>query len=276
MLRKRVYNWLEPGEQAHPAEKLIDATIVTLILLSVAVVMLQSMPALSGYLQLFDSIERFCVYFFTAEYVLRLWTCVENPKYSEPVRGRLRYAKSSMAVIDLLAIAPFYLAPVAKSNAVVFRLFRIFRLARLLKMGRYYQSLGMLGRILRSRREELIVSAGLVIVLVVMASTLMYAVEHDAQPEAFSSIPASVWWGVVTMTTVGYGDVYPITPVGRAIAGVALLLGVGLFALPAGILASGFSEEMTRRRLPASSGAQKCPHCGRDLDEQATGTAASP
>ena len=169
-------------------------------------------------------------------------------------------------LVDLLAIAPFYVAPLAAHNTVVFRLLRIFRLLRLLKLGRYHSSLGLLGKVLKNRREELVISLALVAMLVVVASTLMYALEHEAQPKAFSSIPAAMWWGVVTMTTVGYGDVYPVTTAGKVVAGLSLLLGVGLFALPAGILASGFSEELQREREEEKAQAV-CPHCGKPLDQ---------
>jgi len=247
-IRRRVHEWLEPGEQSSRWEHLIDFALILLILASVAIVVLQSMPEMNEYDALFAEVERWCVYVFTLEYLLRLWTCVENPRFAGAIRGRLCYMASGMGMIDLLALAPFYLAPFADSNTVVFRLLRIFRLIRVLKFSRYNASIGLLGRVIQSRREELLLSLVLVITLVVISSTFMYAVEHDAQPKVFSSIPAAMWWGIVTMTTVGYGDVYPITTAGRVVAGISVLLGVGLFALPAGILASGFSEEMQKHR----------------------------
>jgi len=168
-----------------------------------------------------------------------------------------------MALVDLAAIAPHYLMPMASSNSVVVRLLRVFRLVRVLKFGRYSASIGMLGKVLRLRRAELTVSLFLVLALVTITSTLMFAVEHDAQPKVFASIPASMWWGVVTLTTVGYGDVYPITAAGKVVAGISVLLGVGLFAIPAGLLASGFSEELAKERKQENC--KKCPHCGGDL-----------
>lgn len=252
-LRARIHEWLEPGEQSDSWEHFIDIAVLTLIFISVAVVVLQSMPEMAGHEPLFESLERWCVYFFTLEYLLRIWTCVEDPRFAHPIRGRLRYMCSGMGLIDLLALAPFYLAPFAQSNTVVFRLLRIFRLIRVFKFTRYNASVGLLGRVFYSRRQELLLTLALVITLVVISSTLIYAVEHDAQPKAFSSIPASMWWGVVTLTTVGYGDVYPITLGGKIVAGISVLLGVGLFALPAGILASGFSDEMQKLRGTASS-----------------------
>lgn len=265
-LRTRIYRYLEPTEHQRVWDKMPDAFIVGLILLSVVIVLLDSLPGMARFSSLLYQIEAICVAIFTVEYLLRVWSCVENPEFAHPLWGRLRYIFSPMALIDLLAIAPFYVAPLAAHDTVVLRLLRIFRLLRLLKLGRYHTSLGLLGKVFKNRREELVISLVLVTMLVVVASTLMYALEHEAQPKAFSSIPAAMWWGVVTMTTVGYGDVYPVTPAGKVVAGLSLLLGIGLFALPAGILASGFSEELQRQRED-NKPQQLCPHCGKPLDQ---------
>lgn len=263
-VRKRLYEWLEPGQQGHVLEHAFDYLLIFMILSSVLVVVLESMPEMAGQAPLLEIVERYLVYFFTAEYLLRIWTCPEAGLYGTGWRARLRYAISPMALIDLAAIAPYYLIPMASSNTVVMRLLRIFRLVRVLKFGRYHASIGILGRVLRLRRAELTVSLFLVLALVTITSTLMYAVEHDAQPRAFASIPAAMWWGVVTLTTVGYGDVYPVTAAGKVVAGVSVLLGVGLFAIPAGLLASGFTEELARER--SGERCRKCPHCGGNLD----------
>lgn len=270
-LRHHIFLWLEPGEQASPWEHVVDIVLILLILASVLIVVLQSMPELKAYDGILNDAERWCVYLFTAEYLLRLWTAPELSRFEGSTRSpwfhRLRYSVSPMALVDLASILPFFLAPLAESDTVVFRLMRIFRLVRVVKFGRYHASMGILGRVFASRREELVISMLLVLALVVIASTLMYAVEHDAQPKAFSSIPASMWWGIVTMTTVGYGDVYPITPAGKVIAGISVLLGVGLFALPAGILSGGFAEELARARAAEKSqfNGKCCPHCGKEL-----------
>lgn len=269
-LRRKIHEVLEPGEQASTWERWVDALVIVLILVSVVVVVLESMPEMVAWDAGLRVVEAGIVYFFTVEYLLRLWTAPEARRYGAGWRGRLRYACSTMALIDLAAIVPFYLDPLAAGNAVVFRLLRIFRLIRVLKLGRYHDSFSMLIRVVRLRRAELVASLVLVLCLVVIASTMMYAVEHDAQPKAFASIPASLWWGIVTMTTVGYGDVYPVTPAGRVIAGISVLLSVGLFALPAGLLASGFSEELDRRRARKQEGAKErcCPHCGKPMEEE--------
>ncbi len=261
--RRRVFEWLEPGEQASAWEQLFDIAVLLLILLSVTVVVLQSMPEMVEFDGTLEGIERICVYFFTAEYLARLWTCPEVGRFGVGWRARVRYLRSPMAMVDLAAILPFYLAPFADANTVVFRLLRVFRLVRVLKFGRYHASMGILGRVILSRREELLISLALVLALVVITSTLMYAVEHEAQPKAFASIPQSMWWGIVTLTTVGYGDVFPITAAGKVVAGISVLLGVGLFALPAGILASGFAEELAASKK--TEGPKVCPHCGKDI-----------
>jgi voltage-gated potassium channel len=274
-LRRNVFHWLEPGEQANPWEQVVDFLLILMILGSVVIVVLQSMPEMAEHDRLLDEAERWCVYFFTLEYLLRVWTSVELDRYAgkSAWRARLKYLMSPMALVDLASILPFYVAAFADANTVVIRLLRIFRLIRVVKFGRYHSSMGMLARVVKSRREEMLISIMLVLALVVIASTLVYAVERDAQPKAFPSIPAAMWWGVVTMTTVGYGDVYPITPAGKFIAGVSVLLGVGLFALPAGILSGGFAEELARRRAAEAAAAtaahpSKCPHCGKDLAPQ--------
>jgi len=264
--RRKVHELLEPGEQASPWEQVFDVFVLLMIVISVSVVVLQSMPDLVAYDAAFARIEAYAVYFFTVEYVARLWTCAEIEKYGGGWRGRLRYSLSLMALVDLAAILPFYAMPFADSNTVVFRLLRVFRLVRVLKFGRYHSSIGILGRVLLSRREELVVSLALVMALVVITSTLMYAVEHDAQPKVFSNIPASMWWGIVTLTTVGYGDAYPVTSLGKVVAGISVLLGVGLFALPAGILAGGFAEELARSKKAGCG--KSCPHCGKVLPEE--------
>jgi len=139
---------------------------------------------------------------------------------------------------------------------------RLFRLIRVLKIGRYSTSLRTLVNVFKRKKEELIISVFSMFLLLIIVSSLMYLIEHNAQPEVFSSIPASMWWGIITLTTVGYGDVYPVTIVGKFCGSFIALLGIGLFALPAGILASGFAEEIHRKKVDTT---ETCPHCGKSL-----------
>jgi voltage-gated potassium channel len=168
-----------------------------------------------------------------------------------------------MALVDLASILPSLL-PGGVLDLRFVRAVRLLRLSRSMKIARYSQSMQTLGRVLRAKRHELAVTAFAGAILLISAASGMYFVEHEAQPNAFSSIPAALWWGVVTLTTVGYGDVYPVTLLGRCLASVIAILGIGLFALPAGILAGGFAEELHRNDRVAT-----CPNCGLELKKGA-------
>ena len=204
----------------------------------------------------------FCVAVFTVEYLLRVWCCTVNERYAGPVRGRLRFMVSPYALIDLFAILPFYL-PIVLGEHGAARILRVFRLFRLLKITRYTKSTTLITDVFRRKARELAITALVMGIWLVFVSSLMYYVERDAQPEVFSSIPAAIYWGVITLTTVGYGDVVPVTTAGRALGATIALLGIAIFALPAGIFASGFAEELAARRR----GTQYCPHCGEEVGE---------
>ena len=199
---------------------------------------------------------------FSGEYLLRIWSCVEDQEFSKPLTGRLKFSFTALAIVDLLAILPFYLPMILPLDLRLIRGIRLFRLFRLFKMGRYSQSLRTVGAVLKSQREELMITVFAVLMLLVISSSILYFVEHEAQPDAFSSIPHSMWWAVATLTTVGYGDIYPITSLGKFLGAIIAFLGIGIFALPAGILASGFSEVIQKGKV----GRKKCPHCGEDID----------
>ncbi|MCB1865518.1 MAG: ion transporter [Chromatiales bacterium] len=264
MTRKRTWEMLSAASAGDRPSRFVDMAIIALIVANVAAVIVGSIPdveaAWAGPLWAF---EVFSVTVFTLEYLLRLWSCAEDPRFAGP-RGRWRFAARPMQIIDLLAIVPFYL-PFLGVDARVARIFRLFRLIRILKIARYSRAFRMIGRVFVSRREELVLTSITLVFLLLISATLMYYAEHDAQPEAFSSIPATLWWAVVTLTTVGYGDTYPITLLGKVFGGLIASIGIGMVALPAGIISSGFVEQIERRR--ESPYTQTCPHCGKSLAE---------
>jgi voltage-gated potassium channel len=204
--------------------------------------------------------EVLSVIVFTVEYLLRLWVAPLAPRFQGAVWGRVRYALTPLALVDLWAVLPFYLPMLIPLDLRFIRALRVLRLIRVMKIGRYSESIQTLGAVLREQKEQLLAALLILLVLIVISSSLIYFVERDAQPEAFSSIPAAMWWSVATLTTVGYGDIYPVTPVGKVLASVIAVLGIGLFALPAGILGSGFVEKYREKRQPLT-----CPHCGKNL-----------
>jgi voltage-gated potassium channel len=264
-LRLRVYRLLNPVDADSPAARIIEAALLFLIFLNMLALILESVEDLKvEYGNTFIALEFFSVIVFTIEYVLRVWSSVEDPKYKRPLAGRLRYVSSTMAIIDLMAILPFYLAylPI---DLIFIRTIRLFRLFRLLKIARYLKALNLIQDVLRERKEQIYLSVMFIAFLLIIISTIMFYVEHDAQPGVFSSIPASMWWGIETLTTVGYGDMLPVTSLGKLLGGMISVLGIGLFALPAGILSSGLTEHLQKNRKKPKP--KKCPHCGEDLHD---------
>jgi len=273
-VKRRLFEILEVASADDLQSRSFDIFIITLIILNVIAVILETVKNLYLQFMLFFAIfELFSVAIFTIEYILRLWVCTIDDKFKSSsssffnIKGRIRFAITQLAIIDLIAILPFFLSmiiPYAYDLRFV-RALRLFRMFRLLKLVRYSNALKTLSNVFKEKKEELFITLLSIVIILIFASSLMYFIEGKAQPEAFGSIPLSMWWGIVTLTTVGYGDVYPITPLGRFLGAIIALLGIGLFALPAGILASGFAEEIQRRRKRRI---RVCPHCGKDIDDE--------
>jgi voltage-gated potassium channel len=260
--QKRLYEILELSGHDR-AGRWVNTFLITLIVLNVTAVSLSTVSALSAtYAGFFHVFEEISVFIFTVEYLLRAWICVVNEHYRHPVAGRIKHVFTPFAIIDLLAIAPFYLPMIIPFHLVFIRVLRLLRLFRLLKLGRYSESIRTFGAIFKAKREEMAVAMTMAAMLLVFAAGLMYFIESGAQPEAFSSIPATMWWAVETMTTVGYGDVYPVTPAGKVLAAVIAILGIAIFLLPAGIMAAGYAEHMQHRH----NGRVACPKCGHEMD----------
>lgn len=263
-MKTRIYRILEATEKGDISSRIFDIFIITLISLNILAVVLetvQSLRAIWGWF--FTVFELVSVIVFSVEYILRLWSCTSDQRYSGRIMGRIIFAFTPLAIIDLVAVLPFYLPMLIAVDLRFVRALRLFRIFRLFKFGRYSQSLRSIAGMLRAKKEELFITGFTIFIMLLVASSVMYYAEHEVQPEAFSSIPAAMWWGVASLTTVGYGDIYPVTAIGKLFAGVIAVLGIGLFALPAGIIASGFIEEFQKMRGKCSI----CPHCGRSFQE---------
>ncbi len=256
-LRQRVYRMLEKPDPSRFSSRLASAFLTTLILVNVAAAVLQSVETLAErYSVQFASLEGLSLVVFSLEYFARLWSAGIDPGY-RGLRGLFRFARRPIMMIDAAATFPSILFPALDLRTL--RLLRVFRLLRGLKLARHSKGLQIILSVLRSRRDQLMLCVGFTGMLVVFAASVMYYAEHEAQPEAFSSIPAAMWWAVCALTTVGYGDVVPQTEIGRLLASVMSVLGIGLFALPAGILASGFDAELNKARRQSGV----CEHCGK-------------
>jgi len=264
--KQRVHVLLHPELGESKADKFINVFIITLISLNVIAVMIETVePVHKKYESFFRWFDRISVYIFTLEYVLRVWSCTHDPRYKGSIKGRIKYMLSPGALIDLLAFLPYYLQSFFQFDLRILRLLRFFRFFRLFRLTAYTRSAQMIFNVFKSRINELALSLVLVIFLIIIASCLVYFAEH-LQPgnKGFDSIPATLWWAVVTLTTTGYGDMYPITTIGKVLTGIIMLSGVAFFALPAGIITAGFLEEF---RFNKKLKGHNCPHCGKPLDE---------
>jgi len=246
-LRLTVFRILETATDDDTASRIVDIGLVTLIIASVVAVILESMTSLEArYGTQFYWFEVFTISVFSVEYVLRIWSCVEieSPDPRRPLLARLRFMFSFHAIIDLLAILPFYLLAFGVFGNIDMRFLRAVRLVRVLKLTRYFAAMNMLIIAVKENSRALAASFLILITIMLMAASGMYYFERQAQPEDFGSIPAAMWWAFATLTTVGYGDVTPITVGGKIFGAMITVVGIGMVALPTSILASGYSQQL--------------------------------
>ena len=243
--RQHVYSTMNPDVHSGQLHAVFDIFMGGVIFLSVVAVMLESVAdvhdVLAREFHIFDMIT---VGIFSVEYLFRVYCCVENPDYEEPVVGRLRYMVSPAALVDLIAILPFYMTFLIQIDL---RFLRVIRLLRLLKFTRYSSAMSTLSEVFEEQMPSLSAALFITLVVTIFSASIVYLVEHEAQPEKFTSIPEATYWAMITLLSVGYGDIYPVTPVGQFMTMIISLVGLGLVALPTGILASGFSEKMRER-----------------------------
>lgn len=246
-LRARAYRNLEPTAWPHRGLSPLNRVLAALIVVAVFFAVIETEPTIierrSGFLR---AIEAVFTIVFLAEYLVRIWIAPEKPRYAGRF-GRLRYMASVPALIDLLAILPGLFVFIG-SEAFVVRLFRLLRILRLARLGRFSRAIDAITTAVNSRRYELLMSLTIAGILLLVSSTLLYLIEGTVQPDRFGSIPRAMWWSIATLTTVGYGDVFPVTPLGRILAGITAITGIGLIAMPTGILAAAFSDAIQMQR----------------------------
>ncbi|MBT5185916.1 MAG: cyclic nucleotide-binding domain-containing protein [Kordiimonadaceae bacterium] len=247
-LRRQIFEIIEIGGSGHLIGRFFDAFMVVLILLNVCAVAIETVEDIGAYYQTeFLYFEVCSLIIFSFEYLLRIWTCVEYRPQSEPNgnnRFRFKFIFSPLMLIDFIAIAPTILFSFIGFDL---RFLRVFRFLRLFKLMRYSPALSSLGSVIYEERRALIATLIIMLGLALFASSIMYYLERSVQPEAFGNIPSAMWWAFSTLTTIGYGDVVPLTALGKVFGVLMMILGVGVYALPIGIIASGFANEIHRR-----------------------------
>ncbi|WP_299885621.1 ion transporter [uncultured Lacinutrix sp.] len=262
-LKKKVFLYFDDEKGNTFGDVFIEHFISTLIIINVIAIILESYNSIYiEYKSFFTYLEIFSIIFFTIEYVIRIW--VADLIYSElsKTKARLKYITSFIGVIDLVSILPFYLPFIIKIDLRIVRVLRLFRLLRILKLNRHFKSLRIIRSVITKTKNEIIVTAFLVFILLILASTLMYNIENRAQPDAFQNIGEALWWAVATLTTVGYGDIYPITGLGKIMSAIIALLGIGFVALPTGIISSAYIDEVRKSKAQEKC---ICPHCNKEI-----------
>lgn len=264
-LKRKVYEIIEYTGKPFSINWIYDVLLILMVLLNAFAIIIESIDEVYAlYYKNLLEFEIFSVIFFAADYFLRLWSITENSRFQHPIYGRLKYLVTPMAIIDLFAFFPYFLAMYIRDFEYV-KFFAILRFFRFLKVARYIKAVKIFGNVLKNKRHELSFSFVFVLFVLLLVSTLMYYVEREAQPDDFKSIPHAMWWAIATLTTVGYGDVVPVTPLGKTLGGVIAILGIGLVAIPSGIMAAGFTEEIRKER-EQNNHKHFCPHCGNHID----------
>lgn len=247
-IKQRTFEIISRADQGDLASKIFDDAIMALIFLSILSIVLESFQSIHdrfGFV--FSVFEVISVSVFSVEYLLRIWTA--DLLYPSAKHPRLKYVFSLMALVDLAAILPFFLPFISVDLRFLrmARLFRLFRLLRVFKLGRYVDALITVTTVIKKSSSQLIVSVALCLFVMLFSAIVMYTVENPVQPEQFPNVIASLWWAICTLTTVGYGDIYPVTDVGRFFASIISLVGIGIIAIPTGIIAAGFSSAIEKK-----------------------------
>ncbi|WP_247980594.1 ion transporter [Maribellus sp. YY47] len=265
-IKTRIYRLVEKGSHGNRMNKYFDYFIMSLIILSVISIILESIPEINNeYRRLLRGFNVFSIVVFTIEYVLRLYVSDLTHPAKTRTKSAFKFIFSGYGLIDLLAILPFYLPMLIKMDLRFLRALRLTRFLRILKVNRYNDSLNLIWTVVKEKKSELAVTGFVTFLILLIASFTMYYVEGEKQPEQFPNIMASFWWAIATLTTVGYGDVYPVTGLGKCISGIIALLGIGIIALPTGLISAGFMGKIEKRKHVSQEKA--CPHCGHPINE---------
>ena len=263
--KKRVFTIIQVGSRSDIPSRIYDLALVAAVLINIFIALFETFPQSASYLAPMHIIEGITVVFFTIDYILRIWTASYLYRGVSVSRARIKFALSWAGIVDFLSCVPYYLPFFFTKSAVVLRMFRIIRILRIFRIQHYADPLKAIATVLKKKRGQLLSSIFIVLILMIAASLMMYSLEHEAQPEAFSNAFSGFWWAANTLLTVGYGDIVPVTLAGKICGVILTFLGVGMVAIPTGILSAGFVAQ-TESKKSESEKIRYCPGCGRKLD----------
>ena len=242
-LKEKIFNIIQIGDKSNRISRMFDIFITVTIVANILVTFLQTFDELAFLTTVFKGVEYVTIFIFCVEYILRIWTAEYLYQDKSRGRSRLRFLVSFDGIVDLLTIVPVFFL----SGFVIFRMLRVARIFHLFRLNAKYDSFNVITTVLYEKRNQIISSVFIVLILMLASSLCMYSVEHDAQPTVFRNAFSGIWWSMSTLLTVGYGDIYPITPLGRVMAICIAYLGVGVVAIPTGIISAGFVEQYQRK-----------------------------
>lgn len=275
-IKKRIFEIIEVAKDNDTPSRIFDISIISLIFLNVIFVVANTFDVSPAFKVVSIYVELVSIIIFTIEYLLRIWTADFLYPHLNPYKARIKYIFSFMALVDLFSILPFYLPFIITIDLRVLRMLRIIKLFRIFKINRYTKALTTISAVFKRKKNQLISSIFVVFMMMIIASVMMYSAEHDAQPDIFKNAFSALWWAITSITTVGYGDIYPITILGKILGSIISILGIGLFAVPTGIISAGFMEniESSKRNIKKNKNKDSsdksdekiyCPYCGKKL-----------
>ena len=265
-MKHKIYNLVEKGSHGSKINLAFDYFIVTLIILNAIAIALETLNGLSGQIKTILRIfEVISIVIFTIEYLLRIYVSDLTHPAKNKFTSVLKFVLSPYGIIDLLAILPFYTPFIIKTDLRFLRIIRLIRFFRVFKITRYNTTLKLIGDVFKEKRNDLIMTFFIAGLLLLVSGFIMYSIENPVQPDKFPNVFAALWWAVATLTTVGYGDIYPITTLGKIIGSIVAFLGIGLVALPTGIISAGFISKLSHRT--EKENITQCPHCGKDINQ---------
>jgi voltage-gated potassium channel len=263
-MKQKIYELVERGSFGKRYNLCFDYFIACLIILNVAAIAIESLSELNpSHLKLLKSFEIVSLIIFSIEYLLRLYVADLIYPRKKKIYSIIKFAFSPLGLVDLFAILPFYIPFILPFDLRFIRLFRLFRFVRVFKIARYNKALNLIGSVFKEKKSELAMTFFVAFIILIVASFMMYFVENPVQPKVFTNIFSSFWWALSTLTTVGYGDIYPVTNLGKIISAIVSLLGIGIVALPTGIISSGFISKISQSKNTKFI----CPHCKNEFEK---------